>query len=99
MQSSSRARADKFLETYRSYLGSRLTTTFIRFFKGLNLFGMLSHVLRPIMTALDDPSGAWDVTRAKYAISCGNRQGSVALWPIPFDFVAATIRVKDIFTG
>jgi hypothetical protein len=74
----------------------RLMTTFIRFRSGLNLSGMLSHVFRPISTALILPSGAEEVTRAKYAISFGRRQGRVPPLPMPFDRVAATMSVNFV---
>jgi len=68
-----------------------------RFLNGLNFFGMLSHVFLPMMTTFERPSGALDVTCEKYAISFGSRHGRRAFCPIPFDLVAATMRVsRDI---
>jgi hypothetical protein len=76
------------------YAASRVTTAFARRRSGRNLRGMLSHVLRPMSTALVAPAGAAAVTRAKYAISFGSRHGSAPAWPIPFARVAATISVS-----
>lgn len=66
-----------------------------RFFNGLNLGGMLSHVFRPMITAFlfVVSSGTWEVILAKYAISLGRRQGRRPVAPIPFVSVAATMRV------
>ena len=55
---------------------------------------MLSQVFLPITTAFTDPSGAFDVTRAKYAISCGRRHGRRPPCPMPFVTVAATMIVS-----
>lgn len=65
-----------------------------RFRRGLNFVGMLSHVFLPIITAFEASGGAFDVTRAKYAISLDSRQGSCEFWPMPLDLVAATMMVR-----
>jgi hypothetical protein len=54
---------------------------------------MLSQVFLPMMTTFDFPSGAAEVTRAKYFISLGSLQGRRPAWPIPLAFVAATMMV------
>lgn len=61
---------------------------------GLNFGGMDSHVFLPMITAFDLPSGAAEVTLAKYAISLGSLQGKRPCWPMPLDFVAATMMVR-----
>jgi hypothetical protein len=85
---------DKSLRTYMDS-ESRETTTLIRFFNGLNLVGMLSHVFLPMMTAFLFVafSGTCDVILAKYAISLERRQGRRPVAPMPFERVAATIKV------
>lgn len=65
---------------------------------GLLLFGMLSQVLRPIITTFAFSGGADLVTRAKYAISDGSRHGRRDPCPIPFVQVAATMRVSEAIT-
>ena len=67
----------------------------IRFFNGLNLVGMLSHVFLPMITVFFFVtfSGTCDVILAKYAISLERRQGRRPVAPMPFERVAATIRV------
>lgn len=58
---------------------------------------MLSHVLRPIITAFLLPGLARLVTRAKYAISFFSPvQGNVPPRPIPILLVAATIKVSSL---
>lgn len=79
------------MSTHSEYAAFVVRTTFIRFGRGLNLFGMLSQVFRPIMTAFIFPSGAAEVTFAKYFISLGSLHGRRPAWPIPLDLVAATI--------
>jgi len=58
------------------------------------LSGMLSQVFRPITTAFVVPSGAAEVTCAKYDISFGSRHGRLPFLPIPFERVAATMMVR-----
>lgn len=79
-------------------------------FKGRNAFGMLSHVLLPMMTAFfpgifsavcvpsfsdETVSGTRVVIFAKYAISRGRRHGNRPADPIPLFIVAATIKVTE----
>lgn len=51
-------------------------------------------MFRPIITKFCFPSGALDVTCAKYFISLDSRHGRREFEPIPFDLVAATIMVR-----
>ena len=72
-----------------------MITTLTLSTSGLLLLGILSHVFRPIITALAYSDGAALVTREKYAISDGSRHGRRDPCPIPFVRVAATIRVSE----
>lgn len=67
---------------------------FTRLGSGRYFGGMLSQVFLPIITTLDCPSGAVEVTLAKYFISLGRRHGRREFWPIPLAFVAATMMVR-----
>lgn len=62
--------------------------------RGLNLFGMLSHVFLPMSTALTLPSDAFVVMRAKYCISFFSRHGRRPCCPMPLLSVAATMIVN-----
>lgn len=80
--------------THSSYCLLLLMTTLTRFGRGLNFFGMLSHVFLPMRTALTLPSGAFEVTRAKYCISFDSRHGRRPLCPMPLLRVTATMIVN-----
>lgn len=80
--------------THSSYCLLLLTTTLMRLGRGLDFFGMLSHVFLPMSTALTLPSGAFEVTRAKYCISFDNRHGRRPFCPMPLLSVAATMIVN-----
>jgi hypothetical protein len=81
--------------THKSKEGCLLTTMLVLPGNGRNLAGMPSQLLRPIITAFrfELPSSPF-VTRAKYAISCESRHGSVELRPIALEGVAATMSVS-----
>lgn len=73
------------------------TTTLTRSFSGLNFGGILSHVVRPMMTALravEEASGTCMVARRKYAISPLRDQGRPPFLPMPLQGETAAIRVR-----
>ena len=83
----------------------RDSTTFKRPRSGRNFSGMLDHVRRPMITALQragtpppPPPGTSVVMRLKYAMSAGRSQGNLPSFPMPPLGVAATMRehVRDI---
>jgi hypothetical protein len=68
----------------------------IRLARGLNFLGMLNQVFLPMITTFFRPEGARVVTHLKKFMSSFSRHGSRPAWPIPFDFVAHTIRLSGI---
>lgn len=69
-----------------------LSTTFKRFFNGLNLGGILSQTLRPIITAFLFPLSDVDVVSlTNRAISAGKCHGKPPFRPIPPQSSIATI--------
>lgn len=85
--------ADIKLSHSSSFVLVVLSTTFSRPLSGLNLAGMLSHVVRPMRTAFCFPGGAAVVAAAKYFISLLSFHGRDPFRPIPRVESCATMRV------
>jgi hypothetical protein len=80
--------------------GERVSTMLRRPGSGLNFSGMLSHVVRPIMTALRaEDLLVLDVSSLKYRMSPGSFHGRVPLLPIPKSLEAATTSWNVRFIG
>jgi len=76
--------------------------TLVREGSGLNFGGMLSHVVRPMMTAFTSPGdGGVDVISLKYLISSGSLHGRFPAHPMPREVAdaATTAAISFITTG